>query len=144
MSRRVLGLAALSLSGVISCSGVWAGTGAGAAAPSDPELVRAVERGDRDTAVKLIRSHADVRQKDVDGTTALAWAAHRGDVELAGMLIAAGADVHAANDYGASPMSAAAENGDAAMLNAEGGLVSTPCDDTEIAPNPSVFGRRWY
>ena len=77
-------------------------------------LVRIVENGDRAKAIELIKAHTDVRVRDVDGTTALHWAAHQSDAELARLLIAAGADVRAMNDYGASPMSAAAENGDAA------------------------------
>lgn len=91
------------------------GSGLACAAAAET-LVLAVENGHRDAAIAMIRAHADVRQRDVDGTTALHWAAHRSDAELAQMLIAAGADVNAMNDYGATPMSAAAENGDATML----------------------------
>jgi ankyrin repeat protein len=84
---------------------------------SSPTLVTSVENGDRATAIAQIKAHADVRARDVDGTTALHWAAHRSDTELARLLIAAGADVRAVNDYGATPMSVAAENGDAVMLD---------------------------
>jgi ankyrin repeat protein len=79
-------------------------------------LVTMVEDGDRATAIEKIKAHADVRMRDVDGTTCLHWAAHRSDPELARLLIAAGADVRAVNFYGATPMSAAAENGDTVML----------------------------
>jgi len=102
---KLLGVLAL----VLSATRIAAAAGAG-------ELLAAVENGERDTAIAMIKAHADVRQRDVDGTTALHWAAHEGQAELAGLLIAAGADVRAVNDYGASPMSAAAENGDARML----------------------------
>jgi uncharacterized protein len=80
-------------------------------------LVTVVENGDRATALDLIKAHADVRQRDVDGTTALHWAAHESDEELARLLIAAGADVRAVNDYGVSPLSVAAENGDARIVD---------------------------
>src|SRR5690349_16519171 len=80
------------------------------AAPMErPELVRAIERGDRDAAVALLNSGANVRDKDPDGTTALHWAAHLGDADLTRKLIRAGADVRAVNDYGSTPLSSAAE-----------------------------------
>ncbi len=87
------------------------------AVPDATSLVTTVEDGDRARAIGMIKAHADVRVRDVDGTTALHWAAHESDAELARLLIAAGADVRAVNDYGVSPMSAAAENGDAVMLD---------------------------
>jgi ankyrin repeat protein len=92
-----------------------AGAWAAALAPG-ANLAAVVESGHRAEAIAMIQAHADVRQRDVDGTTALHWAVHQSDLELAQQLISAGADVNAANDYGASPMSAAAENGDARML----------------------------
>jgi len=87
-----------------------------ASAASNVQLIRAVERGDRPTALNLIHQGADVRAQDGDGTTALHWAAHQDDAALARDLIRAGADVKVANDYGATPMSAAAEVGAAAVL----------------------------
>ena len=89
---------------------------AGDAAPAQSALVLALEQGDREAALNLIRSHADVRAKDADGTTALHWAAHLGDTEMVKQLIHAGADVRAQNDYSATPMSAAAEVGAADVL----------------------------
>jgi uncharacterized protein len=82
-----------------------------------PKLVRALERGDRETAKMLVSEGADVRQKDADGTTALHWAAYMADTELVSALIRAGADVQAANSYGATPVSSAAEVGAAAVLD---------------------------
>jgi ankyrin repeat protein len=82
-----------------------------------PELVRALERGDVDTARALLQKGIDVRQKDADGTTALHWAAHRADVDMVRELIKAGADVRARNEYGATPLSAAAEVGAADVLD---------------------------
>ena len=81
-----------------------------------PQLVRAIERGDREAAVALLRAGANARETDSDGTTALHWAAHLGDAELTRLLIRAGADVRAANQYSATPMSAAAEIGATEVL----------------------------
>ena len=89
-----------------------------------PSLVTAVETGDRTTAIALIKSHADVRLRDADGTTALHWVAHESDTELARLLIAAGADARAVNDYGATPLSAAAESAANTCWRAP---TSTPC-----------------
>src|SRR5689334_21875931 len=118
-------VACLCLAAVAASADALAATAPEAAAPeaaasavtpdARANLVTLVETGNRTKAIELIKSHTDVRARDVDGTTALHWAAHQSDVELAQLLIAAGADVKAVNDYGASPMSAAAENGDAGM-----------------------------
>jgi ankyrin repeat protein len=89
---------------------------AASAGPARSELVVAIERGDRATALSLLRAGADARAEDADGTTTLHWAAHLGDAELTRALIAAGADVRASNDYGSSPVLAAAEIGAADVL----------------------------
>ena len=93
-----------------------AGASPQAAQSAGLQLVRAAERGDSPAALNLLRAGADPRSRDVDGTTALHWAAHVGDAVLAKALIRAGADVQSQNDYGATPMSAAAEVGSAAVL----------------------------
>src|SRR6185437_9571793 len=80
------------------------------------QLVRAAERDDLKAAISLLHSGADARTRDVDGTTALHWAAHVGDAQLARALLQAGADPRVRNDYGATPMSAAAEVGATAVL----------------------------
>ena len=93
------------------------GVGAGSAwAAPEGTLIAAAESKDHDGAIKLIAQGTDVRAKDVDGTTALHWAAHYADVELVDKLIRAGADVNVSNDYGASPMSEAAMLGNADIL----------------------------
>ncbi len=91
---------------------------AGGAAWAAPEgtLIAAAEGKDPAGALKLIAQGADVRARDVDGTTALHWAAHYGDVELVDKLIEAGAEVNVSNDYGSSPMMEAATLGNAAIL----------------------------
>jgi uncharacterized protein len=79
-------------------------------------LINAAESKDHDEALKLLAGGADARAKDVDGTTALHWAAHYADAELAGKLIGAGADANAINDYGSTPMMEAATIGSTEVL----------------------------
>ncbi len=78
----------------------------------------------------------DPHARDVDGTTALHWAAHSGDAELAQALIRGGADVRAVNDYGSTPMMAAAEIGSAPVLEVllkAGADVESPNPDGQTA-----------
>src|SRR5215510_2013533 len=102
----------LRLAALLLCT--FAG-GVAWAAP-DGTLIAAAEGKDHAGALKLIASGADVRAKDVDGTTALHWAAHYADVDLVDALIKKGADVNASNDYGSSPMMEAATLGSAPVL----------------------------
>ena len=53
---------------------------------------------------------------EVDGTTALHWAAHFDNLAAADLLIKAGANVQAANRYGATPLWLACINGSAPMV----------------------------
>ena len=73
-------------------------------------------QGDLGAARALLDQGIDVNAPEVDGTTALHWAAHRDDLEAAELLIGAGADVAAGNRYGVTPVSLAATNGGAAMI----------------------------
>ncbi|HEY4214220.1 MAG TPA: ankyrin repeat domain-containing protein [Steroidobacteraceae bacterium] len=86
--------------------------------PVEPTLVRLAEKGNHAGAMAELQRGTDVRARDVDGTTALHWAAHFGDADLAKALIAKGADAKARNDYGSTPMMAAAETGSAPVIEA--------------------------
>ena len=86
------------------------------AAAAQPPLLEAVKGGDLAAARALLDQGADVSAPEVDGTTALHWAAHRDDIEAAELLIGAGSNVAAANRYGVTPIALAATNGSAAML----------------------------
>jgi ankyrin repeat protein len=69
------------------------------------------------TAVKsLLGSKADVNAAQVDGMTALHWAAWHDDAPLARQLVAAGADVKAANRYGVTPLALACTNGNGEVV----------------------------
>ena len=79
-------------------------------------LVEAVKTADAEALRALLEQRVDVNTPEVDGTTALHWAAHRDDVDVAGLLIRAGANVGAANRYGSTPLSLACRNGNPAMI----------------------------
>jgi uncharacterized protein len=104
--------------------------GAAWAAPAG-SLIAAAEGKDQAGALKLIAEGADVRAKDVDGTTALHWAAHHANVELVGKLLEKGAEVNVSNDYGSTPMMEAAAIGNADVLK----LLLKGGADVE-SPNP--------
>lgn len=86
--------------------------GATARAP----LADAAERGDRHRLVELLKSDADASAAQVDGMTALHWAAYRDDLEVVTLLLESGADPVAENRYGIPPLSLACVNGNASML----------------------------
>jgi uncharacterized protein len=80
------------------------------------EVADAAAKGDRNAVRSLIQRKADVNAPQVDGTTALHWAARVDDLDLADMLIAAGAKVSDANREGVTALQLAAINGSAPML----------------------------
>ena len=81
-------------------------SGAGAA-----RLSEAIQAGDRQAVLRLLKQPAEVNAADPDGTTPLHWAVRADDVDLVTRLIHAGAKVRVANRYGVSPLSLAALNG---------------------------------
>ncbi len=87
-----------------------------AAAAADAPLADAVQRLDRAAAGRLLDQAIDVNARQVDGMTALHWAAWHDDAALVARLIGAGADVGAVNRYGVTPLSLAAENANVAMV----------------------------
>ena len=97
---------------IVLCALVFALPAAAASLPGT------VEAGQRDAALELIASGADVNERAADGTTALHWAVHRGDLDLVQQLIARGADANARNDYGVTPLAEAAVEADYRMVKA--------------------------
>ena len=97
---------------------VWLGLSASAVAvaKADTPLIEAVRAGDVERVRSLLAQQVDPNTPDIDGTTALHWAAHLDDVESARSLLAAGARVGAVSRYGATAVLVAATNGSAAML----------------------------
>ena len=87
-------------------------------AQSDTRVVVAMKHQDATTVNALLKQRADVNATDVDGTTALQWAAHWNDVDTVKALIAAGAKANVASRYGVTPLHEAASIGSAPIVNA--------------------------
>ena len=88
------------------------------AAAADAPLADAMEKMDRSAVRALLQRRADVNAPQVDGMTALHWAAYQDDFESVELLLRAGANVKAANRYGITPLTLAITNGDSAMVEA--------------------------
>ena len=110
---------------------VFATVGVAVAAGRAP-VADAVEQRDKALVRTLLEKRADVNIAQVDGTTALHWAAYHDDVETAGLLIKAGANVNAANRYGVPPLAVACTNGNGALVKV---LLDAGAD-----PNPTMKG----
>lgn len=79
-------------------------------------LADAAERREPTMVRTLLKGGADVNATQVDGTTALHWAAYHDDAETAAVLVKAGANVNAANRYGVPPLALACTNGNAEVV----------------------------
>src|SRR5262249_32537593 len=110
--------------------------GVASARAATSEVADAAMRGDRAGVRAAIARAADVNAAQVDGTTALHWAAERDDVEMAELLIGAGAHVSARTREGVTPLQLAATNGSALMIGrliragADPNAALTPAGDT--------------
>jgi uncharacterized protein len=78
---------------------------------ADASLADAAENQDRASVRAMVERHADVNQAQVDGMTALHWAAYHDDLETSKLLVAAKVNVKAKNRYGVTPLSLACTNG---------------------------------
>ena len=110
----------------------WVGCLPMLAEGSDPDVANVAERGDRAALVALLQRGVDVNQVQVDGMTALHWAAWRRDLDSLQLLLAAGANAKAANRYGVTPLALACTGGDPAVVVA---LLDTGAD-----PNGKLAG----
>jgi len=86
------------------------------AAENAAELADAVERRDTAAIAELLDRRVDVDAAQVDGMTALIWAAYHDDLDTARVLLEAGADVAATNRYGVAALSVACQNGSGPMV----------------------------
>jgi ankyrin repeat protein len=98
---------------------------AGLSAPAKSPLADAAERLDRVAVRSLLKQKVDVNAPQVDGMTALHWAAYQDDTETGRLLLDAGANVKAENRYGVTPLSLACQNGNTALVEL---LLSTGAD----------------
>ncbi len=87
------------------------------AAGADARLADAAKKMDRPAIRALLeQQHIDVNARQLDGTSALHWAAYQDDLETVKLLLNARADAKAANRYGMTPLSLACTNGNGAMV----------------------------
>jgi ankyrin repeat protein len=105
-SRRSLGLGGIIL--LLSMVSLRAG--------SEALLANATEKMDRAAIRALLKQRVDVNTSQIDGMTALHWAAYQDDAEIAGLLVGAGANVNAANRYGVTVLSLACTNGNGSIV----------------------------
>ena len=103
--RRIMGLTVL----VFGMSGM-------AVAAVSANLADAAENEEGALIRTLLGAGNDVNATQVDGMTALHWAAYHDDAETAALLVRSGAHVNAKNRYGVSALSLAATNGNAALV----------------------------
>jgi uncharacterized protein len=81
------------------------------------EVADAAMRGDGSAVRAALAKKADVNAPQIDGSTALHWAAERDDLDLADQLIRAGARVTARTREGVTPLQLAAVNGSARLID---------------------------
>ena len=110
--------------------GLFVAASAGAAARAVP-IVDAAKAEDASTVRTLLEQQVDVNAAEVDGTTALHWAAYQGDAETARLLLAAGARTDVTNRYGVTPLALAAGRGDASVVEA---LLNAGADPNATLP----------
>ena len=84
---------------------------------ADAPLADAAERLDRASVGALLERGVDVNQVQIDGMTALHWAAYLDDLEMAKLLVNAKADVKTSNRFGVTPLSLACTNGNESIVN---------------------------
>lgn len=106
-------------------------------AQQDLRLIAAVTDQDGAAFRTMLDLGADVNTVEVDGTTALHWAAHRNNLEMTTSLLTAGADPSANNRYGVAALSLAAVNGNPEIVRL---LLEAGADpNTAMAENETVL-----
>jgi ankyrin repeat protein len=83
---------------------------------SGATIADAVEQGHASRVRSLLEAGGDVNGAQVDGMTALHWAAYFDDASTAALLVEAGAKVNAENHYGVTALSLAATNRNASLV----------------------------
>lgn len=79
-------------------------------------LADAVERQNRTAVRRLLEKPIDVNAAQVDGMTALHWAAYHNDLDAVRQLLQAGAKATVKNRYGVTPLYSACQNGSGTMV----------------------------
>lgn len=83
---------------------------------AETPVADAAEKADWPRVRVLLEEKVDPNALQVDGTTALHWAAYHDEVNMAQLLLAAGANARAANRYGVTPLSLACTNGNTKLV----------------------------
>jgi ankyrin repeat protein len=83
---------------------------------ADAPVADAAEKNDPAAIRSLIERRDDVNRAQIDGMTALHWAAYHDDLETAKLLLGARAEVKTATRYAVTPLSLACTNGNEAMV----------------------------
>ena len=94
-------------------------------------LADAVEKQNHKRIQSLLKQRADVNAPQLDGMTAMLWAAYYDDLATARRLTAAHADTNIANRYGVKPLSLACTNGDADLVEL---LLQAGADPNTVLP----------
>ncbi|MBV9400833.1 MAG: ankyrin repeat domain-containing protein [Bryobacterales bacterium] len=79
-------------------------------------LASLIQKGDRKSALAVIRAGADVNEAQPDGTRPIHWAVYRVDYELLDALIANKAKADVTNEFGDTPLAEAVKVADARMV----------------------------
>ncbi len=85
---------------------------------ADAPLADAAEKADWARVQTLLKERFDPNAAQVDGMTALHWAAQHDNLEATKLLLAAGANAKAANRYGVTPLPLACTNGNVEIVRA--------------------------
>ena len=85
-------------------------------AAADISVPDAAERNDLKLLKSLLEAKNDVNVAQLDGTTALHWAAYHDNVTAAALLLKSKADADAKNRYNVTPLSLACTNGNATLV----------------------------
>ena len=83
---------------------------------ADASVADAAENREMESIRSLIQQNIDVNAPQVDGTTAMHWAAYHDDLWTVKLLLRGGADAKVENRYGVTPLSLALTNGNVAMV----------------------------
>jgi ankyrin repeat protein len=84
---------------------------------ADSPLANAAEKGDWVRVRALLKQRVEVNAPQVDGMTALLWAAYHDNQQIVDLLVGAGANAQVMSRYGVTPLSLACTNGNAAIVD---------------------------
>ncbi|MGD8340406.1 MAG: ankyrin repeat domain-containing protein [Gammaproteobacteria bacterium] len=100
-------------------------------ASANDSLVQSIESADYAALAQLIDDGADVNERDVDGATALHWAAYADQLQATRILIDAGAEPGVRSRYGVTPLYLAVVNGNTQMIEL---LLESGADPFDTGP----------